>query len=266
MDNRNLPIAVFDSGVGGLTVLKELKKSLPNEKFIYLADLKNSPYGEKSGYIIESLARKIIEYFITKKVKMIVIACNTASSFNIEKIRKDYDIPIFTVLESGSSEITDKYSKVLLAATTATCEANVYKSLLIKNNKNIDLIQVPCPLIVPAIESSNVSESEIQYIVDSYISKYREEDVDLLILGCTHYPLLIQYFKRAIGKDVIILDPSKKLSMTVYNYLVNGNLLSFEDNGDIEFLVTDNLQKFKNNVKKILNTQKDIKVSFINLI
>lgn len=258
MENKNLPIGIFDSGIGGLTVLKELKKQLPNEKFIYLADMKNNPYGEKSGKLIESLTRKIIEQLIIKGVKMIIIACNTASSYNIDQIRRDYKVPILTVLESGAKSISTNSKKILIAATTATCEAGLYSQIILKNRKGIDVDCMPCPLIVPAIETNNIKDDEIQYIVDGYLSKYKNKEIDTLILGCTHYPILIDYFKNSLEKNINIIDPAIKLSLDVREYLENHSLLSENQSLGDEFLVTDNPKKFKINALRILN-KKDIK-------
>lgn len=255
MKSKNLPIGVFDSGVGGLTVLKELKKQLPNEKFIYLADLKNNPYGEKSGKLIESLARKIIEQLIIKGVKMIIIACNTASSYNIDKIRRDYKVPILTVLESGVKSISSNSKRILIAATTATCQADVYSQMISQGNKEVEVNCVPCPLIVPAIESNNIKNDEIQYIVDGYLSEYKKQKIDTLILGCTHYPIVKDYFKNSLEASTVIIDPAIKLSIDVKKYLENHDLLSENESLEDEFIVTDNLEKFKINTLKILNKE-----------
>lgn len=265
MSDRNSKIAVFDSGVGGLTVLKELIKIMPDEEYIYLADLKNSPYGDKDGETIEKLSRRIIEYFIKLDVKMIIVACNTASSYNIDKIKKDYDTPILTVVEAAINSIDKNDKNILLAATKATVDAGTYDKLIGEMSENINLYKEACVDIVPSIENKNLNESEIRDIVDSYIKKYRNKDIELLVLGCTHYPIWADYFSQSIGEGVNLLDPAFKLAEEAYNRLKNLDLLAYGNKGSINYLVTDNKESFFRNANTIIDNVKFEDISIVNL-
>ncbi|MFM1539346.1 glutamate racemase [Helcococcus bovis] len=244
MNISNKPIGVFDSGLGGLTVLKELKKILPNENYIYLGDLKNSPYGDKSGDEITSFTKKNIEFFLKNGVKLVVVACNTASSYNIESIREIYNVPIITVLESAISGIDKDDKNILLAATKATCNSGYFDKLLKMNFENVNLYKEACIDIVPSIENKNLNDEEIQSIVDKYIKKYSEEKINKLILGCTHYPIWKKYFNNSVYKEVEVFDPAQKLALEVYNYLNINRMLNNEKKSKSKFYVTKNKDMF----------------------
>lgn len=252
MNISNKPIGVFDSGLGGLTVLKELNKILPNENYIYLGDLKNSPYGDKSGDEITSFTKKNIEFFLKNGVKLVVVACNTASSYNIESIREIYNIPIITVLESAISGIDRDDKNILLAATKATCNSGYFDKLLKMNFENVNLYKEACIDIVPSIENKNLNDEEIQSIVDKYIKKYSEEEINKLILGCTHYPIWKKYFNNSVDKEVEVFDPAQKLALEVYNYLNINRMLNNEKKSKSKFYVTKNKDMFFEKSKKFI--------------
>ncbi|MFM1533622.1 glutamate racemase [Helcococcus ovis] len=265
MNISNRPIGVFDSGLGGLTVLKELKKILPNENYIYLGDLKNSPYGDKSGDEITSFTKKNIEFFLKNGVKLVVVACNTASSYNIEKIREIYNVPIITVLESAISGINKEDKNILLVATKATCNSGYFDKLLKMNFEIVNLYKEACIDIVPSIENKNLVDDEIQVIVDKYIKKYSKEKIDKLILGCTHYPIWKKYFENSVNKDVEIFDPAHKLALDVYNYLNINRMLNNDENSKIKFCVTKNKDIFFEKSKKFIGEKFIEKVEKIEL-
>lgn len=250
-DLRNLPIGVFDSGLGGITVLKRLLEILPNEDYIYIADLANNPYGEKNRQELNEIVKKIFELFKNLGVKAIVIACNTASTLNIDDFRKTYGIPVFTVIDAAIDGIEKEYKKILLAATTATINANVYDEKLYEKFPNTYLYKQACKDLVPAIENGSSNDNFNQNLVDSYIKKYKEEDIELLVLGCTHYPIWQKYFKSSIGENTVIYDPAVNLSKMTYNYLERQKILSNINLGEVIAFTTDKLEKFKSNVSDI---------------
>lgn len=240
---KELPIGVFDSGVGGLTVLNKLVKLMPNEKYLYFADLKNSPYGEHSRQELTYFVDKIFEYFNCEGVKAVVIACNTASSLDIEKYRKTYDFPIFTVVEEAVEAIDIEYKKIIVAATTATVNSKVYSNLINEKYQSTEVIEQACKNIVPAIESGERNDVVIQDIVDSYVKKY--QDADFLILGCTHYPIWKRYFEKSL-KNTIIFDPAYSVAKKTKDYLEKNNLLSSKKL-HIKAISSDIIDKFVEN-------------------
>lgn len=265
MNLNNKPIGVFDSGLGGLTVLKELIKILPNENYIYLGDLKNSPYGDKSGDEITSFTKKNIEFFLKNGVKLVVVACNTASSYNIDEIREIYNVPVITVLESAISGIDKNDKNILLAATKATCNSGYFDKLLKMSFENVKLHKEACIDIVPSIENKNLKDDEIQDIVNKYVKKYSSEKIDKLILGCTHYPIWKKYFENSVNKDVEIFDPAQKLALDVYNYLNINRMISNEKDSKMKFYVTKNKDIFFEKSQKFIGAKIIEKVEEINL-
>lgn len=251
MDNR--PIGVFDSGLGGLTVLGELIKQLPDESFIFIADTKNNPYGEKTSQELDKIVRKNFEKLIAVGVKAVVIACNTASTLDIDSYRKEYGLPIITVLEATIEEVDNRYSRILVAATNATIKSNKHKILINEHFPGVQVEGVPCKDIVPEIEAGNPGDAKAQHIVDGYLSAYRFASYDALILGCTHYPIWEDNFRRALPQCKII-NPASKTAYLTLNYLKTHNMLrehGDRDTSQISILVSGDEKDFKKKIKNI---------------
>lgn len=267
MEN-DFPIGVFDSGVGGLTVLRELIRELPNEKYIYFADLKNSPYGNKTGEEIFEFSSKIIEFLVSKGVKLIAVACNTASSYKMDELRKKYKVPIITVLESGVEEIKSDSKGILLAATKATVESGKYDEKIKEINSKAQIYKVACIDIVDFIENRELNSDEIASVVDSYMKNFKEDieekKIDTLILGCTHYPIWQEYFEESVGKNVDIINPAKKQAEIIRDYLTHNNMLNGNPGlKEIEFFSTDKISSFNEKRDKILNRKIESKTKKI---
>lgn len=222
MDDRY--IGVFDSGLGGITVLNELKKRLPYERFIFLADTKNNPYGDKSLEELEVLVKDNIEFLIAKGVKAIVFACNTASILDIESLRKEYKLPIVTVLESTVSAIKKEDSKILVAATEAVSSSRKHEELINSKFSDKFVKAQACKDIVPSIEYENLSAPDIQNVVDKYMASYSDKGYDALILGCTHYPIWKDYFARSLP-EARIIDPAYATALKTWEMLEKHNIL-----------------------------------------
>lgn len=265
MDKRNMPIGVFDSGIGGITVLKELKKIMPNENYIYLGDLINSPYGEKTGEQVFEFTKKNIEFLMSNDAKIIVFACNTASSYYVEELRSMYDIPIFTIIESAINTIEKNDMNILLAATKATVNSNSYKKKIEEKYQNVKLYSQACSKLVPHIEAGDLSKNDTQHLVDSYIKKYRDKNIDLLILGCTHYPIWKGYFENSIGSKTRVVDPAFQIAKDVESFLSEKDMYNIENNSDTEFYVTANKEKFHENISELLGGVLKSKVKLIKL-
>ncbi len=249
----NRSIGVFDSGVGGLTVLKSLIAFLPNESYIYIGDNKNCPYGDKTIEELYEYSKRIIEYFIKQNVKLIVIACNTISSNILEKLQNSYqNTKIIGVIDATIKEfVKTNIDEVLIMATNNTIESNTYDNKIKRANCNIKTINLKTPLLVPAIEENN----ELDNIVKEYLLPY--QSVKAIILGCTHYPLALDYIKKYT--NAIIISSSDAVANEVYNYLKNNKLLGSIPK--INIYTTGNITLFKEISKSIINQE----VEYLNM-
>lgn len=261
---NNLPIGVFDSGLGGLTVLNELVKILPEEKFIYLADVKYSPYGEKSEQELERIVKRVLKYFVEKQVKLIVVACNTASTLDLIKKNEYKGIPILNVIDAAVDLVDDEIKDLLLIATKKTTESSTYDEKIKIKNPDIRLTKQACPKFVPAIEAGDLSEEDIQNMVDQYLAKYREERLDVAILACTHYPLWYDFIEKSLNPQVKIYNPAQNLALKVKDFLRKENFINEGDSYKIA-VSTAVKEKFEKNSKKILKNYKFDKIEEINI-
>ena len=198
MDKR--PIGIFDSGVGGLTVVKQIMKTLPNENIIYFGDTARLPYGTKSKKTVTKFSKQIVRFLLTKNVKAVIIACNTASSNSLEELRQTFDIPIFGVIVPGVEEAIHctKNKKVGIIGTTSTIRSKAYETLLAQADSSIEVYAKPCPLFVSLVEEGWTENMVAKLTAKNYLTDLIEKEIDSLVLGCTHYPLL----KRCIGETV----------------------------------------------------------------
>ncbi len=221
------PICLFDSGIGGLTVLKKLLNKFPNEKYIYLADLERVPYGDKTTKDINNFVKDIIEWMLKFEPKLIIMACNTSSALVFEEYKKSLPIPIFGMIESCSKSIaeTKTHSKVTIWATKLVAESNAYKKSITKTNPKIAVEEIACPKLVPMIEDLNFTINDRNKIINEYLAK-TSKDSQALILGCTHYPLLTEDIKNLTNLNII--DPTDSLLKELEKIVPsnNGNLPS----------------------------------------
>lgn len=205
----NQPICLFDSGIGGLTVFKKLLNRFPNENYIYLADLARVPYGDRTKDDIENIVSEIIEWLLKFNPKLIVMACNTSSSTVLDDYKKKLNLPVYGTIESCSKEIAlSNLKKVTVWATKATTDSNAYKNKIQKVNSNIIVEEIPCPKLVPMIEDLNFIAPEKENIIREYL-EITSNDSDVLVLGCTHYPLIQNDLVRL--SNIKIIDPADAL-------------------------------------------------------
>ena len=250
--NYNRPIGVFDSGLGGLTVLKYLLEYFPNEDFIYLGDLANLPYGNKSEKNIISYSTKCAQFLQSKNVKSIIIACNTASSYAYDIISEFINIPIFDVIKPCVEEILNsKGKRVAILGTEKTIESNIYANSIKKRNQDIKVYNKACPLFVSIVEEGFEGTSIAQSIIDYYLKDIKQKNIDQLVLGCTHYPILIEDFKKYFGDSVSILHSGPIIAKILSS--------SFQDISEektlqtISYYVTDLPDRFKKYGSKFLS-------------
>lgn len=226
MDNR--PIGIFDSGVGGLTVTREIIKKMPNESIIYVGDSKRAPYGQLDSQTITEYATQIVKYLADCDVKIIVIACNTVSATCVDELKKITDIPIVEIIQP-TVEIAKNYNNIGLLATSATIKSKAHEKMIGKK-----IIGVECPMFVPLIESGITDGAELMKVATDYTSAL--SGCDAVILGCTHYPIIKDVIKKSVEGDII--DPSKKIAEIVCEYLTEtdklgeGSIYQFGCTGD----------------------------------
>lgn len=260
MDNR--PIGMFDSGVGGITVFKEVKEKLPNEDIIYLGDTKRFPYGSKSKDNIINLTKNGIDFLISKNVKAIVIACGTATSQALDVVSNLYNIPIFGIINSTVEHITsnNNIKKVGVVATRGTIRSNGWEQHLLAANPNLEIINKACPLLAPMAEEGWIDNKIAELTVHEYMNGLY--DVDALILGCTHYPLFTSLFKSELSPKAEIINTGT----TVANYLkkcFENNLFNLSKNtssiDNSQIYLTDTECNFINVASTLLN-KRDINI------
>lgn len=257
MDKKSA-IGIFDSGVGGLTVLKELIDLLPSENIIYYGDSGNSPYGDKSQEEIEKLCINIVDFLIGKKCKVVVIACNTATKAAINVLKEQYNLPIIGVIESGAKKAVEvsENNKIGILSTVFTAESNAYLDEVKKFSPNAEVYQKGCKDLCPMIENDWDTHANRMSVLEGYVSDL-PEDIDTIVLGCTHYPMIINDIKKLVhGK--IIIDPAKETSLTTKKVLESMNLLNdSKEKGEIYFYVSGDMKKFETIAERFLSMKID---------
>ena len=220
MDNR--PIGVFDSGVGGLTVLKEIKKKNPKEKYIYLKDSKNFPYGERSKEEIINLTRNNIKKLLEKNVKMVIIACGTATSQALDIVKNEFDIPIIGIIEPTVNYIKKlNLKKIGVMATVGTIRSGMWEKCIKEKQPNIEVINQACPVLASMAEEERIYSKESLEAVHEYVQIFKSNNVDTIILGCTHYPMYDEIIKKEFDYEVNLINVGVAVSEKVKNILKN---------------------------------------------
>lgn len=228
MDNR--PIGIFDSGIGGLTVLSELSKQLPGESAIYYADLARVPYGAKTPEEIIAINAEILTYFAERKVKMVIVACNTSSALALEHSKDQFAMPIIGVIGPGANTAfaLTKNKKVGVIATEATVRSHAYKNILTSLNASVEVYERACPKFVPLIERGDFDSPELKGAVAEYLQPLLDKGIDTLIYGCTHYPLIDIIIRQYAGDKVKYVDPAVGTISLAKEILTTENLLAQE--------------------------------------
>ena len=252
---RNAPIGVFDSGVGGLTVVREIMRHLPNENLVYFGDTARVPYGSKSKDTIIRFSRQIIRFLKTKDVKAIVIACNTASALALEIVRQEIDIPIIGVVVPGARAAVreTRNKRIGVLGTEATIKSEMYTRLMQQEDADVSVVGKACPLFVPLIEEGFAKHSITKEVIDIYLQDVKESGIDTLILGCTHYPLLRDSIAEYMGEGIHIVNPAYETAIDLQRILQE-NALDNQEDGEVhyEFYSSDAPVKFKNFANAIL--------------
>lgn len=275
MNINSKPIGIFDSGFGGITILRELLKLMPNENYIYLGDNKNIPYGDKSKKEIIKLSSKMSDFLINKNCKILVIGCNTISASASEILKEKYNIPIIEVISNACAEV-NKISKnnISIMATDFTVKSKIYLKKIKENNKEIKITQIVCKKLCPMIENGWESFEDRFEILNNYIKKINPNS-DSLLLACTHYPLIIKDIKKVLKENKNenrnnikkIIEPSRPTALSVKKYLKENNLLNnnLKNKNRLTIYTTSNdKNKAKNLLNIFLNNEK-YKLERVNL-
>ncbi len=253
MDNR--PIGMFDSGVGGMTVYKEVKKQLPNENIIYLGDTQRFPYGSKSKESIIELTQKGIEFLIKQNVKLIVIACGTATSQALEEIKKIYAIPIIGIIDSTVDYLKVQYKEgakngIGIIATAGTIKSNGWQSKIKQAIPNVRVEAKGCPLLAPMAEEGWTNNKIAQLTIKEYLKDIK--NIDTLILGCTHYPLFQKIIEQEIGRKVEIINTGEKIAQNLKKYLKENEMQNEIKTAEDKIYLTDTECNFIAVAEKLL--------------
>jgi glutamate racemase len=250
------PIGVFDSGLGGLTVLRALKTNFPNENYIYLGDTARLPYGTKSSETISRYLDQTMAYLIQRKVKALVVACNSASSALIE-FPRDTAVPVYNVIEPGAKAAIEASTsfRIGILATRATIRGNAYVKALKLLNPQVSCFQQAAPLLVPLVEEGWVDDPLTNLVLHRYLQPVLKSGIDTLILGCTHYPILRKAIQNVCGSSITLVDSGQSLSEQIREDINDSLLLPRSDNSDgyIEILSTDSGEHFKQQAEAILS-------------
>ncbi len=250
-------IGVFDSGLGGLTVFKEMRKALPNENIVYFGDTARVPYGNKSKQTVIKFSTENILFLLKKRVKMVVVACNTASSLALTQVGRVFDIPIIGVVESGVKKALEVSAngRIGVIGTRSTISSGSYDKSLLKKNKKVKVTSCACPLFVPLVEEGTLNGPIVKEVMKKYLTKMKSKKIDTIILGCTHYPLL----KKEIGsflKGVTIVDSAQEVARYAAKILEKEDILNDgKKKGKEEFFVTDEQKSFAKHAKLFLKRE-----------
>lgn len=207
-DRQRARIGVFDSGVGGLTVLRELYRQLPNESILYFGDTARLPYGIRSQAEILQYVREILYWMIQQGTKMVIMACNTSSALALEQVRSEFDIPILGVILPGARAAVQRGQRIGVIATPATASSNAYRQAIQEIDSGVQVWQVGCPEFVPLIEHNRIQDPYTYEVAKEYLTPLIEQQIDTLIYGCTHYPHLAPVIKSILPRSVRLIDPA----------------------------------------------------------
>ncbi len=246
--NADQPIGVFDSGIGGLTVVRSLKEILPSEEIVYLGDTARLPYGTKSAETIRRFAHEDTEFLLDRQVKMVIVACHSATSAALPFLKKDYKLPIIGVIEPGARAAVKLTAnrRIGVIGTPATISAGEYERAILAVDPNVRVIAKSTPLFVPLVEEGWVDRPVTHQIIAEYLTSFKQDKVDTLLLGCTHYPLLAPALDRFFEHKVKLVDSGDETAQTAHEVLEKMKLLrSSSHKGGCRFYLTDLSPNFR---------------------
>ncbi len=246
MTDKDRAIGVFDSGIGGLTVLHEIIATLPRENTVYLGDTARAPYGSKSTETVLRYSFENSQFLVDKGVKIVVVACNTSTAIALPGLREKLSIPIIGVIEPGvrKAVLSTQNKKVGVIGTEATIQSGAYTRALKAADTKIEVYSRACPLFVPLVEEGWTDNSVVEMTVKAYLTGFKQSGIDTLILGCTHYPLLKKAIGRFVGRGVRLVDSAEETATEVSLTLKKAALVRPNGKGGHSFFVTDDPDRF----------------------
>ena len=258
------PIGVFDSGLGGISVVRQIVQDMPHERVLYFGDSANAPYGTKTPQEVRRLSFDIMERFMSQGVKAVVIACNTATSAAVNALRDHYDIPIIGTVEPACRRAMTmtQTGRVGVIGTAATIRSGAYEKYLHKKDGTLDLFTQACPLFVPLVENGRVHRGDvvIETVVKEYLTPLKDAGVDTLILGCTHYPLLEEVIGDFMGPDVTLIDSGAEAAN-----LASTQFDPNEGTGTTQYFVSDDPQGFDQLAELFLQKKVDVGAELVDI-
>ena len=247
MSGNTSPIGVFDSGIGGLTVVKEIINKLPHENIVYFGDTARVPYGNKTQKTVLRYSGQIVNFLKEKHVKAIVVACNTASALALDELEQEIDIPIIGVVKPGVSAAmnTTVNGRIGVIATQSTVQSRLYQRLIEKEDSSTRVFAKACPLFVPLVEEGWTHDEITLEVAKRYLSELQDKDIDTLILGCTHYPLLADLISGYLGEKIKLVNPAYETASALKKLLVsNGITNEGSQMGERHIYVSDAIDKY----------------------
>jgi len=255
MERNSAPIGVFDSGVGGLTVAREIMRQIPNEKIIYFGDTARVPYGSKSKDTVTRFSKQIVRFLQSFDVKTIVVACNTASAYALDELEEEIDIPVIGVVKPGAKMAAQatKNKRIGIIATEGTISSGIYEKFLKTTNPEVEVFGKACPLFVPLAEEGWLSDNVTKQVAERYLAELKQKQVDALVLGCTHYPLLREVIGEVMGPEVTLVNPAYETAKELCYVLEDKHLLREAESSPVhKFYVSDGAEKFRRFANSIL--------------
>lgn len=244
---RNCPIGCLDSGFGGLTVVKEMMRQLPRENLIYVGDNARCPYGSRDLNEVKMFTFEIMDFLMSQQVKMIVIACNTATAACLPEARERYPVPVLGVITPGSRAAisVSKTGCIGVIGTEVTISSDAYTRELHRINPRLQVVSHACPPFVPIVEEDRIRDPETQTIVNKYLEPFKQSNMDTLILGCTHYPLLSPVIQKAVGSQVQLISSAEETAREASTILAERDLLNDRNvEADYTFYTTGSVERF----------------------
>ena len=242
---KTSPIGVFDSGVGGLTVLREINRQLPNESILYFGDTARLPYGIRSQAEILQFVQEILTWMTRVGTKMVIMACNTSSALALDAVRSEFNLPILGIVLPGArAAIEQKGQRIGVIATPATARSNAYRNAILEADPTAQVWQIACPEFVPIIEQGRVNDPYTKEVAKEYLSPLLEQKIDTLIYGCTHYPHLEPVLRSLLPNSVKLIDPASSVVKAAEKELELLGLKNTLVASDTEFYVSGEPQQF----------------------
>lgn len=240
------PIGVFDSGIGGLTVVRELMRQLPNESIIYFGDTARVPYGPKSPETVRRYSREISGFLIEQGVKAIVVACNTATAHALPVLRDELDVPVIGVVEPGARAAVraTRTGHIGVIGTAGTIRSQAYVRAIHAENPDVRVTALACPLFVPLVEEGWTNHEATHLVAEEYLAPFVKDPIDTLVLGCTHYPLLKPVIGEIIGRSVRLIDSAEETAADARRMLAANRLTAAAGEGEYRFIASDDPQQF----------------------